>query len=196
MAQPTVPTHGTRIFQIAERGLPVFPYPIPQDTSQSFPQPCSRVPYERAPPQRGGGVRAHRRLAERAADAGARGQDRGVRGEAPHGSHAVPARRARRHRLRHQWGKFMRAASGNSSTGAAEIGGHIPTPADTIVPRPFGPIARIIWPHDTEAFVASVMRRDVRTARRWISGEIDAPAHVWAVMFAIATNPNRTMRND
>jgi hypothetical protein len=68
------------------------------------------------------------------------------------------------------------------------------TPADGIVLRPFGPIARIIWPRDTEAFVASVMRRDVRTARRWISGEIDAPAHVWAVMFAIATNPNRSLR--
>jgi hypothetical protein len=71
---------------------------------------------------------------------------------------------------------------------------HSAQPADGIVLRPFGPIARIIWPRDTEAFVASVMRRDVRTARRWISGEIDAPAHVWAVMFAIATNPNRSLR--
>jgi hypothetical protein len=88
----------------------------------------------------------------------------------------------------------MHATSGNPSTATTEIGGHIPTPADGIVLRPFGPIARIIWPRDTEAFVASVMRRDVRTARRWISGEIDAPAHVWAVMFAIATNPNRSLR--
>jgi hypothetical protein len=90
----------------------------------------------------------------------------------------------------------MRATSDNPSTATTEIGGHIRSakPADGIVLRPFGPIARIIWPRDTEAFVASVMRRDVRTARRWISGEIDAPAHVWAVMFAIATNPNRSLR--
>lgn len=85
----------------------------------------------------------------------------------------------------------MRAASANPSTATAQIGGHFPTPADTIVPRLFGPIAKCIWPNNTEAWVASLARRDVRTVRRWISGEIDAPAHVWAVMFAIATNPNR-----
>lgn len=77
---------------------------------------------------------------------------------------------------------------------AREIDGHKSTPKDKIVQRLFGPIAKLVWPHDTEAFVASVMRRDVRTARRWISGEIDAPAHVWAVMFAIATNPERSVR--
>lgn len=77
---------------------------------------------------------------------------------------------------------------------ARAIDGHKASPADGIVQKPFGPIAKIIWPNNTEAFVASVMRRDVRTARRWISGEIDAPAHVWAVMFAIATNPNRSVR--
>lgn len=85
----------------------------------------------------------------------------------------------------------MQGQSGNNGFAATEIGGHFPTPADTIVPRLFGPIAKLIWPNNTEAWVASLARRDVRTVRRWISGEIDAPAHVWAVMFAIATNPNR-----
>lgn len=88
----------------------------------------------------------------------------------------------------------MRTASPNAATAATEISGHVSTPPDGIVQRLFGPFAKLVWPHDTEAFVASVMRRDVRTARRWISGEIDAPAHVWAIMFAIATNPNRTVR--
>jgi hypothetical protein len=88
----------------------------------------------------------------------------------------------------------MHATSGNPSTATTEIGGHIPTPADGIVQKPFGRIAKIIWPDDTEAWIASLAKRDVRTARRWISGEIDAPAHVWAVMFAIATNPNRSLR--
>jgi hypothetical protein len=42
-------------------------------------------------------------------------------------------------------------------------------------------------------FVASVMRRDVRTAERWLSGRDRRALHVWAVMFAI-TNPNGTLR--
>ena len=88
----------------------------------------------------------------------------------------------------------MHGTISTATNGAREISGHISTPRDGIAPRLFGPIAKAVWPHDTEAFAASVMRVHVRTARRWISGEIDAPAHVWAVMFAIATNPNRTVK--
>jgi hypothetical protein len=88
----------------------------------------------------------------------------------------------------------MSGLSSERAGEAREISGHIPTPADGIVQKPFGRIAKIIWPDDTEAWIASLAKRDVRTARRWISGEIDAPAHVWAVMFAIATNPNRSVR--
>src|ERR1044072_7918440 len=89
----------------------------------------------------------------------------------------------------------MRLHSNNGVSVATGIDGHVSTPADRIVQRLFGPIAKLVWPHDTEAFVASVMRRDVRTARRWISGEIDAPAPVWPVMFAIPTTPTQTIKN-
>jgi hypothetical protein len=76
---------------------------------------------------------------------------------------------------------------------ASELAKHA-TSGHELSKGPSDAIAKIIWPDDTEAWIASLAKRDVRTARRWISGEIDAPAHVWAVMFAIATNPNRSVR--
>lgn len=81
----------------------------------------------------------------------------------------------------------MHGAFGNPDVVATEIGGQFRPGKDRIVRRLFGPIAKVIWPHNTEAHVATVAKCDVRTARRWISGEFDAPAYVWGVMWVEAT---------
>jgi hypothetical protein len=70
---------------------------------------------------------------------------------------------------------------------ARKISGQFRPGTDKIVRRLFGPIAKVVWPHNTEAYVATVAKCDVRSARRWISGEINAPAKVWAAIFTEAT---------
>lgn len=60
---------------------------------------------------------------------------------------------------------------------ASEIAGRFRPGVDTIVQRRvFGAVCKVIWPDNTEAFVASIGKRDVRTARRWMSGEIAPPS--------------------
>jgi hypothetical protein len=80
----------------------------------------------------------------------------------------------------------MHGAFGNSEAVATEIGGHFRPGTDKIVRPLFGPVARAIWPLNTEAHVAAVAQCDVRTARRWLSGEYDAPAivyaHIWMLI--------------
>jgi len=80
----------------------------------------------------------------------------------------------------------MRAPWGNSATVASEIGGRFNAGKDKIVRPLFGPIAKVIWPSNTDAHIATVARCDPRTARRYISGEIEAPPIVWATIFLLA----------
>jgi hypothetical protein len=47
----------------------------------------------------------------------------------------------------------------------------------------FGPIAKAIWPYKTAAFLAEFSGTSERTTARWISGEIDAPAIVYAKLW-------------
>lgn len=59
---------------------------------------------------------------------------------------------------------------------ATEINRHEMRPADKIVGRrKFGPVAKFLWPEKTAAVLASIAKRDPRTAERWLSGEFEPP---------------------
>jgi hypothetical protein len=71
----------------------------------------------------------------------------------------------------------MHGSFGNSDAVASEIGGRFRPGLDRIVQRRvFGAVCKIVWPENTEAHVAAIGKRDVRTARRWMSGEIAPPS--------------------
>jgi hypothetical protein len=80
----------------------------------------------------------------------------------------------------------MRSPWGNAEVVATEIGGRFQAGKDRIVRPLFGPIARVIWPSNTDAHVASIAKCDPRTARRYLSGEIDPPSIVWVSMWLVA----------
>jgi len=77
----------------------------------------------------------------------------------------------------------MRAGCGEFSTVATEIGGQFRPGTDKIVRPLFGPVAKVVWLGNTDACIAAIADADVRTARRWISGEFDAPPIVYAHMW-------------
>ena len=76
---------------------------------------------------------------------------------------------------------------GNPAATASEIGGRFRPGKDRIVRRLFGPVAKVVWPHNTDAHIAAIAGCDPRTARRYLSGEFDAPAVVIAAMFVEIT---------
>lgn len=76
----------------------------------------------------------------------------------------------------------MHGSFGNPEVVAREIGGHFRPGQDKIVRRLFGPVCKLIWPVNTEAHVASLAKVDVRTARRWLSGEYDPPPIFGAII--------------
>ena len=53
---------------------------------------------------------------------------------------------------------------------------------DRIVSRKFGIVAKALWPLKTAAHIAAIAKKDERTAARWLSGEIPAPAIVIAAI--------------
>lgn len=73
----------------------------------------------------------------------------------------------------------MRAAFGNSEAVATEIGCQFRPGTDRIVKRPIFPaVCKVIWPENTDAHVAAVAGCSVRSAARWLSGEIEPPIPV------------------
>lgn len=67
---------------------------------------------------------------------------------------------------------------------AREIDCQFSPAADRIVKAPvLKGVCKVIWPANTEAEVAVVCRCSVRTAARYLSGEIDAPALLFAAIF-------------
>lgn len=76
----------------------------------------------------------------------------------------------------------MSALFGNPHVVAREIDGHFRPGTDKIVRRKFGPVAKVLWPQNTEAHVAAIADVDVRTARRWLSGEFEPPGIVIAAV--------------
>lgn len=79
----------------------------------------------------------------------------------------------------------MRSQWGNATAVATEIGGQFQAGRDKIVRPLFGPVAKAIWPHNTDAHIATIAKCDPRTARRYLSGEIDPPAIVYATMWIL-----------
>lgn len=69
----------------------------------------------------------------------------------------------------------MRRVDPSSLCGTTEIGGHFRPGVDKIVRRKFGAVAKVLWPVSTDACLATIAKVDVRTARRWISGEFEPP---------------------
>lgn len=48
----------------------------------------------------------------------------------------------------------------------------------------FGPVAKFLWPVKTAVVLASITKKDVRTAERWLSGEFDPPPIIGAAVLA------------
>lgn len=66
---------------------------------------------------------------------------------------------------------------------AKEIDGRLSSGQGKIVRPLFGPVAKAVWPFNTDAEIATIADCDVRTARRYLRGENDPPAIVYAVMW-------------
>lgn len=69
--------------------------------------------------------------------------------------------------------------SGKIALAAIERRGRSSPPGGKIVPRrKFGAVAKILWPQNTAAHLATIGDADERTGKRWIRGEHEPPAIV------------------
>lgn len=74
----------------------------------------------------------------------------------------------------------------NQIENAREIERQIRQGSDKIVSPNFGRVAKLLWPVKTAAQLATISKRDERTAARWLSGEFEPPyCVIEAVMHAI-----------
>jgi len=76
----------------------------------------------------------------------------------------------------------MSALFGNPNTIARETGGQFRPGTDKIVRRKFGAVAKVLWPQNTDAHIATIAGVDVRTARRWMAGEFEPPISIVAAV--------------
>ena len=69
---------------------------------------------------------------------------------------------------------------------AREIARQNSTSTDRIAVRPiFGDVAKLVWREEKPAIeIARIAKANIRTAERWLSGEIDPPPCVVAAMLA------------
>lgn len=81
----------------------------------------------------------------------------------------------------------MRSPFGNPVAVATEIDGQFRPDTDKIVRRKFGAVAKAIWPDKTDIEIAAIADCDPRTARRYLSGEFEAPAIVIAAIIVEIT---------
>ena len=73
----------------------------------------------------------------------------------------------------------MRSTFGDSRVVLHEIQGTFVPGRDALVPPPmFGAVCKLLWPRKTAAILASIAKRDERTAKRWLSGEYEPPVIV------------------
>lgn len=76
----------------------------------------------------------------------------------------------------------MRSLFGNPVAVAIEMQGHFVPGRDTFVRTKFGAVAKILWPEKTAAQLAAIAGKDERTAKRWIAGEFEPPAVIFAAV--------------
>ena len=69
----------------------------------------------------------------------------------------------------------MRGTYEQLSTEQTEIARRLRRGTDKIVGRKFGAVAKVLWPANTAAELASIAQTSTRTAERWMSGEFDPP---------------------
>lgn len=83
----------------------------------------------------------------------------------------------------------MRQQWGNSTQVAKEIGCQFSPATDKIVrPRPIRAVCKAVWPNEKlDAFVADICGCSTRTAERYLSDEIDAPAALFAAILTALT---------
>lgn len=74
----------------------------------------------------------------------------------------------------------MLSSESVSGSGKGTIGkrGRVRPARDKIVPRKFGKVAKVLWPENTAANLASLGDADERTGKRWMRGECDPPIAV------------------
>jgi len=73
----------------------------------------------------------------------------------------------------------MAALFGNPHVVANEIQGTYVPGRDTLVPpTKFGAVCKLLWPKNTAAHLATIAKRDERTAKRWLSSEYEPPVVV------------------
>lgn len=65
-----------------------------------------------------------------------------------------------------------------SSNRAIEKRGRVRPGRGKIVPRKFGKVAKVLWPENTAANLATHGGADERTGKRWLRGESDPPIEV------------------
>jgi hypothetical protein len=77
----------------------------------------------------------------------------------------------------------MRSIYEAKVTEARESERRIRRGADKIVGiTQFGKVAKVLWPLKTAAHLASIAKKDPRTAERWLSGEFEPPGVVIAAI--------------
>lgn len=78
----------------------------------------------------------------------------------------------------------MKGPYGNPDVVLSEIGGQFVQGRDRIVPpQKIASVCRLFWPVKTAIVIAPWANQTDRTAKRWLSGELDFPAEIFlAVM--------------
>lgn len=84
----------------------------------------------------------------------------------------------------------MRTVYEERAAEARKIQGQLSTGRDVFVPPPkFSIVARALWPDKTAAHLATISKRDERTAKRWLSGEFEPPNCIIAAIVMEITTP-------
>jgi hypothetical protein len=77
----------------------------------------------------------------------------------------------------------MRSAFGNPAEVTRELQGQFCPERDIFIgPSKFSIVAKALWPLKTAAHLASIAKRDERTAKRWLAGEYEPPGIIIAAI--------------
>jgi hypothetical protein len=78
----------------------------------------------------------------------------------------------------------MKGPYGNPDVVLSEIGGRFVQGRDRIVPpQKIALVCRLFWPVKTAVVIGDFAKQTDRTAKRWLSGELDFPAELFRVVY-------------